>query len=451
MTRRIPLLTVVAGMAIAGAIAAPAPSAQASESDDLRAALKATDSPLRTPFEKSNGARWTSFEQWLDFWSGLDAASDRVEVDRVGSSGQGRPIHAITIGHPTPPSVRTQAQGSVFMLNCSIHGDEPSGREACMILARDLATSTDPRISRFLRSTTVVMTGINPDGWVANTRGNAAGTDINRDFLKLATPEARVLAKLISERKPDVLNDLHEYGPRADYDTQALTLWPRNRNVDAGVHALAKTMVEDYVEPRLDSAGLSHGRYGQLVRDGKPYRQVAGDDQARILRNYTGLRHVVGMLTEAANEPVTQAEKDDPALLNRNRVAVQYAAVVGNAELIESERRDIAQTTTQAAERATQMGAARKGIVYFAGQDDMLPTKPEQVEANPMCGYSLSAAQASEFGEVLALHGVKTTKTADGAWVPMGQPARGLIPLLFDERSEFRITTAEPVAECPGS
>ena len=54
------------GAFLAGAIAAPAPSAQASESDDLRAALKATDSPLRTPFEKSNGARWTSFEQWLE-------------------------------------------------------------------------------------------------------------------------------------------------------------------------------------------------------------------------------------------------------------------------------------------------------------------------------------------------------------------------------------------------
>lgn len=448
----ITLTAVHAAPAGASPAQAPAPTrAPAAPADDLGSSLQRSTEVIRTPFEASNGSTWTTFDQWNDFFSDLESRSDRVDVRQVGTSGQGRPISAITIGHPAPPSLKATSKGSVAMLNCSIHGDEPSGREACMSLARDLATTKDPRWLRFLSSTTVVLTDINPDGWVANTRTNAAGVDVNRDFLALKTPEARTLAKLIGEVKPDVLNDLHEYGPRKDYNTQALTLWPRNRNVDGVIHALSKSMVEDYTGARIEASGLTNGVYGQLVRDGKPYSQIAGDGQARILRNYTGLRHVVGQLTEAADGPVTPAEKKDPALLNRRRVAVQYASAVGTAEMVMEKRGEIAAANRAAAARATKAGAAKSGVISFGGQDDMLPTKPEEVEASPMCGYSLTAAQAKDLKEVLDLHGVTRKTTADGAWVPMGQSARGLIPLLLDKRSEHRITEATPVAACPGS
>ena len=69
----------------------------------------------------------------------------------------------------------------------------------------------------------------NPDGWAADTRQNADGIDVNRDFMALETPEGRAIAKTIRDWKPDVLNDLHEYGPRQYYDTDLLHLWPRNR------------------------------------------------------------------------------------------------------------------------------------------------------------------------------------------------------------------------------
>lgn len=69
--------------------------------------------------------------------------------------------------------------------------------------------------------------------------------------------------------------------------------------------------------------------------------------------------------------------------------------------------------------------------------------------AKPMCGYALTSAQASSLREVLDLHGVTVKKTADGAFVPMAQSMRGLIPLLLDKRSEFKIAEATPVATCP--
>lgn len=448
MQRRTTLLALTTGLTLAITPSVTA-AAQSSSGTAIGDRLEAAPETLRTPFEKSNGARWTSFDEWRQFWAALDRSSERVGVSRAGSSGQGRPIDLVSIGAPAPRSRQEAAKGSVVLYNCSIHGDEPSGWDACMTLGRDLATSKDPLVKRFLTTTTVLLTDINPDGWVANTRTNAANIDVNRDFMALKSSEARTLAKVIRDYRPDVLNDLHEYGPSEFYNTQALTLWPRNRNVDNTIHDLAKTMVEDYAAARIESEGMTNGVYGLLVKDGKPFRQVAGDGQGRILRNYSGLKHVVGQLTEAANEPVTDAEKKDAALTNRRRVAVQYASATGSAEFMVEHGARIANAIDQAAREATRMGAAREGVVYFAGQDDMVPTKETEVEPHPMCGYRLTAAQAKDLHSTLRLHDITMQQRANGAWVPLGQPMRGLIPLLLDARSEFRIAEATPVADCP--
>lgn len=420
------------------------------ERSRLTRTLDAAPAPLRTPFEASNGKTWTTLPQWQAFWKRLDASSRRVTTTRIGTSAGGHPLSLYAVGYPAPKERRAAAAGSTLLVNCSIHGDEPSGREGCLSLARDMATTQDPSWKRFLTRTTVLFVNPNPDGWVANTRTNSAKVDLNRDLLALSQPETRALAKVIRDYRPDVLNDLHEYGPREDYAWSALTLWPRNRNTDSSVHALSKQMVREYTAPRIVSEGMTNSDYGRLVKDGEPYLQIAGDGQGRILRNYAGLRHVVGQLTEAADAPVTEAERTDAALLNRRRVAVQYQSVTGSVEFLIEKRARIARATADAQARATKLGAEQKGVIYFAGQDDIIPTKPEEVERNPMCGYQLDAAQTKAHANTLSLHGITTTPRAGGAFVSLAQPGRGLIPLLLDARSEFALTKATPVATCGG-
>jgi hypothetical protein len=412
----------------------------------LQTAAAADD--LRTPFEESNGATWTSLKQAQQFRRQLDASSERVSVQRVGRSGAGEPIQLISVGYPAPEPRAAAAKGSVVLFNCSIHGNEPSGREACLQVARDMASTQDPGWKRLLSDTTVLFININPDGWKANTRGNAEGIDINRDFLGLKTPEARALAKVMRDWKPDVLNDLHEFGPREYYDTQALVLWPRNRNVDPAIHRLSKRMVNDYTSAQIEAAGHTTGIYGVLVKDGKAFQQVAGDHQARILRNYTGLRHITGQLTETASRAVTPEEEQDATLVNRRRVHDQYASSVGSMSMVLERRAQLARQSAAAEERDTRAGAARSGVVYFSGQDTMLPTTSDGADPSPMCGYQLSRDQLQEVRSTLRLHDISWARNADGAYVTMAQPGRGLIPLLFDGRAEYGIATAEPVTTC---
>ncbi len=360
----------------------------------------------------------------------------------------GEPIQLVSVGYPTPKTKADAAEGSVVLFNCSIHGNEPSGREACLQLARDMAVTADPSWRRLLTDTTVLFVNINPDGWQANTRGNGDGVDINRDFLQLATPEAQALTKIMRDWKPDILNDLHEFGPREFYNTQTLLLWPRNRNVDPAIHSLSKRMVNQYTGAQIEANGHTTGVYGELVKDGKPFLQVAGDHQARILRNYAGLRHQVGQLTETASRAVTSAEENDATLLNRRRVSDQYASAVGSMSMMLENRGVLARQTAAAEQRATQAGAARSGVVYFSGQDSMLPTSSGSVEPRPMCGYQLTAAQLEQVRANLRLQGISWKRNAGGAYVTMAQPARGLIPLLLDERAQYGIAKAEAVTSC---
>ncbi|WP_122819124.1 M14 family zinc carboxypeptidase [Nocardioides pantholopis] len=453
-TRRrlsVAVATLTASAAAAAGLwgASPAPGqATPGGGSEMPETLQAAPSPLRTPFEESNGARWTTVPESQRFWRQLDASSDRVRVTTVGRSVQGRPLQLVAVGDPAPDPQSAAADGSVLMYTCSVHGDENSGREACMRLARDMSTTTDPAWRRLLRDTTVLFINLNPDGWVANTRENAQGLDVNRDYMALQSPEARAVVKVIRDWKPDVLNDLHEYGPNPYYRTDLLQLWPRNRQVDRVVHDLARTMSEDYSGGQVEASGYTSGEYGIYVKDGEPFRQVAGDEQGRILRNYAGLQHVAGMLSETANEPLNAEEEADESLLNRRRVEVNYLSAVGSAHFTLENRGTLVRETAAAAERATEEGATRSGVVYFAGQDNVLPTEASEVEPEPMCGYQLTVEQRQAVADNLRLHGITWRNNAQGAYVTMAQEDQPLIPLLLDARSEYRITEATPVETC---
>lgn len=412
----------------------------------LKATLAAAPDELKTPFETSNGAAWTTQPESVRFLRQLDAASERVRVTTVGRSVQNRPIQLVALGSPAPATQAEASKSSVVLLACSVHGNENSGRESCMQLARDLAFTTDATLTRFLARTTVLLVNPNPDGWVANTRGNADGVDVNRDYMELATTEGRAITKIIRDWQPDVLNDLHEYGPSEFYRTDLLHLWPRNRNVDPVLHGLAKEMSEKYASAQVTSLGYSSGVYGWYVKDGEPFRQVAGDGQARILRNYAGLVNSVGMLSETASRALDDAEQADPALLNRRRVEVNYASAVGSLQMALENRDELQRQTAAAAERQTELGRTGGGIVYFAGQDDMLPTAANQVEPKPMCGYQLTTATFQSVRTTLNLHGISSRNANGGRYVTLAQPTRGLIPLLFDSRSEHKIADGTPVA-----
>lgn len=407
----------------------------------------------RTGFEERNGESWTTHEEELDFLAKVDRLSARAHVDRVGTSVQKRPIHLVRVGHPRPPSTGKVRRGRAVLFVCSQHGNEPAGRETCLQLLRDLAFTNDAKLMRQLRSTTMLFVpAANPDGRDANTRGNATGVDINRDHLTLATPEARAVHKVVRAFRPDVVLDLHEYGPSVPvlYDDEILYLWSRNLNVDPQVHALAKTLAIEYIGKGVERAGYSSDEYGLYAVGDQDVAQTAGNHDEGIARNAMGLRHALGILIESAvtsdarngpGEVTTQAE------VNLRRVASQMQATLETLRFMR-EQGELAEVATEGAfARAVRQGRARSRPVYFGGADNDPPEEGE-VQNPPPCGYRLTAQDAKKLKTTLSLHGIAARRDGKRRYVPMGQSARPVIPLLLDARGSRHAAEGSPVMRC---
>jgi hypothetical protein len=417
------------------------------------------DTPPQTGFEQSNGAAWTTHEQEVAFLEAVAAQSSRARLLEIGQTAQGRPLHLFVLGDRTPRDATAAQAAPITLFVCSQHGNEPAGREAGLKLLRDLAFTTDRVLARQLEEQTVlVVPSANPDGRAANKRANSKRVDINRDHLNLTQVESQAIAGVLRDWNPDLVLDLHEYGPSVPvlYDDEVLYLWSRNLNVDAAVRDLARNYCVQYLKPDCERAGFTADEYGLYTVDNKTVRvggdnvnQLAGDEDEGICRNTMGLRHALGVLVESAvtmdprNGP---GELVDQAAVMRRRVASQ-TAVVASALRFMREQGDVAKFATDSAPlRKAREGRDQSAPVYFAGADNDPPT-PDEIQDPPPYAYLLTAKQADELRDVFALHGITARPSPDGVLVELGQAAEPVIPLLLDVRGKRHAVEGTPVDE----
>lgn len=415
------------------------------------AAAPAVAAPV-TGFEQRNGASWTTHEEELAFLGQVDRQSQRVKIEVIGRTAKGRPLHLVRVADDAP-SRREALREPTVLIVCSQHGNEPAGREACLKVIRDLAFAQDAATLELLATRSFLFVpAANPDGREANSRGNSEGVDINRDHLNLTTPEARAMAKVVRDWRPEVALDLHEYGPSIPgvYDDEVLYLWPRNLNIDDGVHDLAETLGREYVLPDSEDAGYSADEYGQYELAGNDIHQSAGDGDEGIMRNAMGLRHSLGVLVETA---VTEDPRNSPlelidrSMVQRRRVDAHMAVTASVLRFIRERGGEAEDVTAGAAVRKAREGRDRSAPVFFGGADNQEPA-PEDVVDPPPCGYRLTASQLGEHRTVLQLLGIRSRRSGGGAFVPMGQAAEPLIPLLLDPRGTRHSVDGAPVEDC---
>jgi hypothetical protein len=129
------------------------------------------------------------------------ASDRRFVVEQVGESVEGRSINLVTLGHG-PFRV---------MLWSQMHGDEPTATAAIFdIFEYFQRHAEDPSVRRMTNALTLYFVPmLNPDGAERFQRRNAQGIDINRDALRLQTPEGRLLKELRARFNPKLGFNLH--------------------------------------------------------------------------------------------------------------------------------------------------------------------------------------------------------------------------------------------------
>ncbi|MBX7125030.1 MAG: zinc carboxypeptidase [Cyclobacteriaceae bacterium] len=205
-----------------------------------------------------------SHDKLVNYMYEMDRASDRISLLETGRTYEGRPLLLLTITSPANHSrieaIRTKhlqlsdpgaAQPdlkdlpAVYYMGCSIHGNEPSGANAGLLLVYYLAAAQGPEIESYLDKVVVLFDpSFNPDGlqrfssWVNARKSQHVSTDpndvehnegwpsgrtnhywfdLNRDWMVAQLPESKARIRQYQRWKPNVLTDHHEQGTNATF------------------------------------------------------------------------------------------------------------------------------------------------------------------------------------------------------------------------------------------
>lgn len=185
-----------------------------------KALLRGAGDPWVTAFEADPGhdfsPDYADTRAWFDR---LDQASDLIRIEQFGVSPEGRPIYAVIA---SKDGASFDPAKPVLMIQAGIHPGEIDGKDAGMMLLRDIAfygkdglldrvnlilipiLSVDghERASAYSRPN---QRGPRIQGW----RNTATNQNLNRDYLKLDQPEMRAVRGLILKYRPDLYVDVH--------------------------------------------------------------------------------------------------------------------------------------------------------------------------------------------------------------------------------------------------
>jgi hypothetical protein len=229
-------------------------------------------------------------------------------VERIAESVEGRSINYVRAGN-----------GEFGVLLWSqMHGDEPTATSAVFDLFEYIRRHrTDPVVTRILQALTLhVVPMLNPDGAERYQRRNAQSIDINRDALRLQTPEGRALKALRDRLNPRVGFNLHNQSGRTSVGDP-----PR----PASISLLSVA----YDEARSENAGRRlTRRICSVIRDAlEPYAsgQIGRYDdtfEVRAFGDNVTLWGTPVVLIETGPWP---SEEQDPALVRLNFIALVSA------------------------------------------------------------------------------------------------------------------------------
>jgi len=209
--------------------------------------LTAHSQSLPTRFEQSSGKESPTYHEIISWWQQLDKQSDQVKLFTMGMTDAGFPLHLALVSADKDFNLESLRKKNkrVILINNGIHPGEPDGIDASMLLARDIA------INKFKLPSNVVLAIIpvyNIGGCLNRSanyridqngpeekgfRGNSQNLDLNRDFIKCDSKDARSLTEIFHLVDPDVFIDNH-VSDGADYQ-HIMTLLTSQHNKLGGV------------------------------------------------------------------------------------------------------------------------------------------------------------------------------------------------------------------------
>jgi hypothetical protein len=253
--------------------AAPLPPAPAWHGAS-EALIAQPNNPWITPTEQNGFTETPNYEATRAWLERLDAACPLIRMETFGRTPQGRDLLVV---YASGDGAQFDPRKPVLLIQAGIHPGEIDGKEAGMMLLRDICFGSKRSLLDHVNLVFIPIFNIDghersgpfnrPNqrgpanmGW----RNTAQNLNLNRDYVKMDAPEMRALITLIHRIHPDLYLDIHVTdGMDYQYDI-TYGFMGEHQSYAASPH-IAQWLVANY-RPRVDAALRHEGHIpGELV------------------------------------------------------------------------------------------------------------------------------------------------------------------------------------------
>lgn len=315
-------------------------------------------------YEKSGFLETPRYDETIEYCEKLDRASTNISMVSIGKSLQGRDIPMLIIdkdGLSDPGLIKGKGKLIVLIESC-IHPGEPDGKDASLMLLRDIVIDKKHRglldkvsllvipifnvdgHERFGAYNRINQNGPKEMGW----RTNSINLNLNRDFLKAEAIEMQHWHKNFNRWLPDFFIDIHTTDG-ADYQYHLTYDVEKYGNLDSGL----SRWLNDIFETRLTKGMLDEGF--QIF----PYVQFRRwHDPRSGLRKGAATPLVSTGYAAAQNRPAVLVEthmlKD-----YKTRVSAAYSLLVETLKIVNHQSETL-KTLISMADKSTESSNFRK-------------------------------------------------------------------------------------------
>lgn len=346
----------------------------------------AQSTPLLTVAEKSDYTKTSTHQDVLNFVHQLDVQSPYLRVDTLTYTTEGKPLIMFILANPmvSSPTELKDDSRLVIYIQANIHSGEVEGKEATQALARELLKNPDSEV--FKNLVLLVVPDLNADGndkmsdknrtnqngpKSVGVRYNGQQLDINRDAMKLETPEMRaVVSKIYNQWDPAIVVDMHT--TNGSYHVEPVTFtWQMNPNGDRQLINYMRDKMMPWVSNTLnDKYNTLNCFYGEFIdRGDRSKGWISYASEPRYMTNYVGLRNRLSIL----NENYVYADY-------KSRVLGSYNLLLSILDYAIANKNEIKSLLADADARSMQRGLNPAQADSFAIKYEGRPTpKPETI------------------------------------------------------------------------
>jgi hypothetical protein len=289
--------------------------------------LNAQTNDLLTRFERTDGKETSRYDETIRYCKQLDDVSPFITFSSFGKSAQGRELPMMILdldGLSDPEAIRSTGR-LILMIQACIHPGESEGKDAGMMLFRDLALHrlsekksfiihSESREDYLLNNISILFIPIfNVDGHERfgpynriNQNGpeemgwrvTANNLNLNRDYLKTETPEMRQWLILFDQWLPDFFIDIHTTDG-ADYQYVLTYMMEIYGDMDPGITHWSKEVFVPNMSNAMNESGYPVFSYVTFRKWHDPRSGLITQVAPPMLsQGYTSLRNRPSLLIE---------------------------------------------------------------------------------------------------------------------------------------------------------